>query len=84
MLSVPVRDRIRRWTVRVDSRVDAVVVEGVSLPEASGHRGRCPVGGRCNGGANGWRVFPALGRCEYGYATDGYDCGACNDHGTRS
>jgi hypothetical protein len=28
--------------------------------------------------------FPALGRCEYGYATDGYDCGTCNDHGTRS
>jgi hypothetical protein len=58
VLSAPAGDRIRRWTVRVASRVDAMVVEGVSLPEASGHRRRCAVGGGCNGGADRWRGFP--------------------------
>jgi hypothetical protein len=61
-----------------------MVVEGASLPEASGQRRRCPVGGRCNGGADRSRGFPALGRYEKDYATYGYDYGTRNPEQTYS
>ena len=57
VLSASAGDRICRWTVRVASRVDAMVIEPPSRREASGHRRRCPVGRRCNGGADRWRGF---------------------------
>jgi hypothetical protein len=61
-----------------------MVIERPSLREASGHRRRCPVGRRRNGGADRWRGFPALGRYEKDYATYGYDYGTRNPEQTYS